>query len=114
MEKKQRERRDGVWKDHDSGVWRYRFMHKGRRYFGTVPDAKNKTEAKVARDRRRIAVREGREDRAEAGANLKAFVEETFLPHVKINMAATTYTNYKCRADRLVDAFGKLELSEVS
>src|SRR5262245_7903680 len=37
-------------------------MYKGCRYFGTVPEAKNKTEAKEARDRRRIAVRERRED----------------------------------------------------
>jgi integrase len=114
MEKKQRERRDGVWKDATSGVWRYRFMFKGRRYFGTVPNARNKSEARCARDRRRIAVREGRDEKAEAETNFRSFVEETFLPYIKTNMAAQTYRGYKWRSARLVKAFGSLELAHVS
>ena len=66
-------------------------MHKGRRYFAAVPNAKNKTEARCARDRRRIAVREGREEQAEADTNFKVFVEATFLPFVKTNHAPQTY-----------------------
>ncbi len=85
MEKKQKRRIGGVWQDPDSGIWRYRFMYKGCRYFGTVPEAKNKTEAKDTRDRRRIAVREGREDKAEASANFKAFVKDNFLPWIETN-----------------------------
>lgn len=111
---KKRERRDGVWKDPQSGIWRYRFMHKGRRYFGTVPNAKNKTEAKAARDRRRIAVREGREEKAEAETNFKAFVKATFLPWIEMNKSASTYQTYKWRSDALIEAFGKLDLSEIS
>src|SRR5215831_7017236 len=114
MEKRKRERRDGVWKDPDSGVWRYRFMHKGRRYFGTVPNAKNKTQAKEARDRRRIAVREGRDEKAEVNTNFQVFVEKTFLPWVETNMSKGTYKNYKCRTRRLIKIFGMLDLSEIS
>src|SRR5262245_30974305 len=114
MEKQKRQRQDGVWKDPDSGIWRYRFMHKGKRYFGTLPDCKNKTEAKAARDRRRIAVREGREEKAEAETNFKAFVEKEFLPWVETNLSKGTYKNYKCRTPRLVKAFASLDLSEVS
>jgi len=113
MEKK-RKRQGGVWQDPESGIWRYRFMHKGKRYFGSDPAWKNKTEAKAARDRRRIAVREGREDKAEADTNFKAFIEETFLPYAQMNMAAQTHRGYKWRAARLVAAFGSLELSEIS
>ena len=114
MEKKKRERRDGVWKDQDSGIWRYRFMHKGRRYFGTVPERKNKTEAKAARDRRRIAVREGREDKAEADTNFRSFVKETFLPLVEMNKSPATFRSYRSRCEYLIKAFGDLELSQVS
>jgi site-specific recombinase XerD len=114
MDKKQRERRDGVWRDPDSGIWRYRFMHKGKRYFGADPTWKNKGEAKAARDRRRIAVREGREDQAEAETNFQVFVEKTFLPWVETNLSKGTYKNYKCRTPRLVKAFGSLDLSQVS
>lgn len=108
MEKKKRERHDGVWKDPDSGIWRYRFMFKGKRYFGADPLWKNKTEAKAARDKRRIAVREGRDETiASFNTNFKAFVEEdTFLPWVKLNMAAQTHRGYAWRAARLVKAFG--------
>src|SRR5215475_10701668 len=113
MEKK-RKRPGGVWQDPDSGVWRYRFMHKGRRYFGADPAWKNKTEAKAARDRRRIAVREGREDKAEAETNFRSFVENTFLPWVETNKSPGTYQSYKWRCDYLIEAFGKLDLSEVS
>lgn len=112
MEKKQKKRLDGVWLR--AGIWRYRFMHNGRRYFGTAPEAKNKTEARAARDRRRIAVREGREDRAEAETNFRSFVIETFLPWVETNKSAGTYQSYKWRSSILVEAFGKLDLSEVS
>src|SRR5215467_12966189 len=98
---KKRSRQDGVWKDPDSGIWRYRFMHKGRRYFAAVPNAKNKSEAKAARDRRRIAVRDGRDDKAAAASIFKVFVKEVFLPHVETNMAPSTYRNYKCRTGRL-------------
>jgi site-specific recombinase XerD len=114
MEKKQKRRAGGVWQDPDSGIWRYRFMYKGHRYFGTVPEAKNKTEAKDARDRRRIAVREGREDKAEASANFKAFVENNFLPWIETNRSAQTYQSYDWRCDVLIKEFGKLDLCEIS
>src|SRR5262245_31230744 len=114
MEKTKRERRDGVWKDPQSGIWRYRFMFKGRRYFGALPECKNKTEAKAARDRRRIAVREGRDSGGETSANFKAFVKDTFLPWIETNKSRGTYQSYKWRCDHLIAEFGKLELSEIS
>jgi site-specific recombinase XerD len=114
MEKKQKRRIGGVWQDPDSGVWRYRFMHRGKRYFGADPTWKNKGEAKAARDRRRIAVREDREDKAEADTNFKAFVEDRFLPHIETNKSPGTYQSYKWRCDDLIEAFGKLDLSQVS
>jgi hypothetical protein len=91
MEKKQKRRIGGVWQDPNSGIWRCRFMYKGRRYFETVPEAKNKTEAKAARDRHRIAVREGRVDKAEASASFKAFVENNFLPWIEGPWTWVTY-----------------------
>jgi integrase len=112
--KQQRKRQDGIWKDSTSGVWRYRFMHKGKRYFGSLPGCKNKTEAKAARDRRRIAVREGREDKAEAETGFRSFVNNTFLPWVETNKSTGTYQSYKWRCNDLVEAFGSLELREVS
>jgi integrase len=111
---KKRKRQDGVWKDPDSGIWRYRFMLKGKRYFGALPQCKNKTEAKAARDRRRIAVREGREDRIEAETNFKAFVEKIFMPWVETNKSKGTYQSYRWRCDDLIKAFGSLHLQEVS
>ncbi len=114
MEKKQKRRIGGVWQDPDSGVWRYRFMHRGQRYFGADPTWKNKGEAKAARDRRRIAVREGREDKAKADTNFKAFVEDRFLPHIETNKSPGTYQSYKWRCDDMIEAFGKLDLSQIS
>src|SRR5262245_21272633 len=89
-------------------------MYKGHRYFGAVPEAKNKTEAKEARDRRRIAVREGREDKAEASANFKAFVENNFLPWIETNRSAQTYQSYDWRCHVLIKELGKLDLCEIS
>lgn len=114
MQKKQRKRQDGIWKDQASGVWRYRFMHNGRRYFGADPAWKNKSDAKAARDRRRIAVREGRETVAEAETNFKTFVNQTFLPWAETNLAEGTYASYRWRCEVLIESFGSLELSQIS
>src|SRR5262249_52932110 len=111
---KKRSRQDGVWKDPTSGVWRYRFMHRGKRYFAAVPECKNKTEAKAARDRRRIAVREGREEKIEAETNFKVFVRETFVPWVETNRSAGTHKCYKWRCEDLIEAFDRLDLSQLT
>lgn len=110
----QRKRRDGIWRDLETGTWRYRFMYKGRRYFGADPAWKNRTEAKAARDRRRIAVREGKETVAEAETNFRSFVEGVFLPWSETNLSPGTYQSYKWRCDDLIEVFGSLELAEVS
>src|SRR5262245_31651394 len=97
MDKKQRKHLDGVWQDPDSGVWRYRFMLGGQRYFGTVPNAKTKAEAKAARNQRQIAVLEGREIGPNVETNFRLFVIETFLPWVEMNLRPKTYRSYKWR-----------------
>lgn len=116
MEKKQRKRLGGVWQDEDSGVWRCRFMIKGKRYFQTLPDCKNKTEAKAERDRLKTLARAGKlkAESANASTNFKRFTEETFLPWAETNLSPGTYQSYKWRCDHLIAAFGKLDLSEIS
>lgn len=104
--------KDGIWEE--SGVWRYRFMHKGKRHFAANPLWKNRTDAKAARDKHRTAVREGRADDGGADTNFRVFVEETFLPWVKLNLSACTYQTYAWRCDDLMEAFGKLDLTDVS
>lgn len=109
---KQRKIKDGIWEE--SGVWRYRFMVNGKRYFVANPLWKNRTEAKAARDKHRTAAREGRADVGAVSTNFRVFAQEAFLPWVKLNKSATTYQTYTWRTAELVKAFGKLNLDEVS
>jgi site-specific recombinase XerD len=110
----QRKRIGGVWQDPASGVWRYRFMFNGKRYFGTCPTAKNKGEAKAQRDRRRIAVREGRDHSPNASTNFKKFVKDTFLEWVETDLSPSTYESYSWRCDDMIEEWGELDLSEIS
>src|SRR5262245_16979736 len=105
-------RRDGIWQV--AGVWRYHFCHKGRRYFKADPQWINRTDAKEARDRRRIAVREGRHSHDQADTNFCAFVQDNFLPWIETNRSAQTYQSYDWRCDVLIKDFGKLDLLDVS
>jgi integrase len=109
---KQPKIRDGTWEE--SGVYRYRFMHKGRRYFAADPLWKNRTEAKAARDKHRTAVREGRAGEADAFTNFAAFVRDTFLPWAETNKSSGTHQSYSWRSVDLIESFGKLDLREIS
>ncbi len=96
------------------GVWRYRFMLKGMRYFKALPECKNKTQAKAAEDARKTKIREGRDDGPEAGTNFRSFVKDDFLPWVEAELSPGTYQSYKWRSEALIAAFGRLDLAEVS
>lgn len=106
--------KDGIWQDPESGVWYYRFMVKGKRYFGSDPLWKTRTDAKTARDKRRLAVREGREDKIEADTNFRSLVETVFLPWVEINLSPGTHQSYRWRCEVLIDSFGCLDLAEIT
>lgn len=114
MEKKKPKIRQGVWEE--SGVFRCRFMVRGQRYFQTLPDCKNRTEAKAERDRLKTLARAGKLKAGESAAstNFKRFVEEIFLPHVQANKQPGTAQSYGWRCADLVAVFGKLDLPEVS
>src|SRR5262249_34094781 len=96
------------------GIWRYRFMLNGRRYFEALPFVTSKTKAKEAEDARRVRIREGRDDQADTSTNFRAFVKETFLPWVETNKSKSTYHNYNWRSEDLIEVFGDLDLAEIS
>jgi hypothetical protein len=97
------------------GIWRYRFMHKGKRYFEVLPDCDSKTDAKAAEERRKVRVREGQDTIGpDVSTNFQSFVEDNFLPWVETNKSPGTYQSYKWRSDDLIEAFGKFDLNQVS
>jgi integrase len=69
-----------------------------------------KTEAKAARDRRRIAVREGREEQQQAAQTFEEFVRDVYLPWAKDHKRS--YQSDSWRAEVLIKAFGKQPLAE--
>jgi len=97
-----------------NGVWRYRFMHKGKSYFKSLPGVRTKTDARAAEDARKTKVREGRDDEPDTSTNFRAFVEETFLPWAETNLSPGSYQSYKWRCDVLIEAFGKMDIADVS
>src|SRR5262249_15888154 len=96
------------------GIWRYRFMLNGRRYFKALPEIENKSQARAAEEARKTRIREGQDDEAGASANFRDFVRDTFLPWAETNLAPGTYRSYKWRSEDLCQAFGELEISEIS
>lgn len=103
-----------VWKDEESGIFRYRFMINGRRYFVTLPGVTTWKDARAAEEAHKTRVREGRGDEPDTPTNFKAFVEEAFLAWAETNLSPGSYKSYKWRCDVLIEAFGKLDISAIS
>jgi len=97
-----------------SGIWRYRFMLSGRRYFKALPEIETKSQARAAEEARKTHIREGRDGEASADTNFRAFVNGVFLPWVETNLARGTCQSYRWRCADLIEVFGALDLAEVS
>ena len=108
MEKKQKRRIGGVWQDPDSGVWRYRFMHRGSAT-SARPDMEKQRRGRRAT---RIAVRKA--ERIRQSDEFQGVRRRLFLPHIETNKSPGTYQSYKWRCDDMIEAFGKLDLSQIS
>lgn len=97
-----------------AGIWRYRFMIKGRWYFATLPGIRTKAKAKEAEEARKVRIREGTDGLPSCGTNFKRFVEEEFLPHIEAHRSSATYKSYEWRCKDLVKEFGALDLAEIT
>lgn len=97
-----------------NGIWRYRFMLKGKRYFKALPECRYKPDAEAAEAARKLKILQGRDHEPDCGTNFRRFVEEEYLPYIKASKSPVTYSNYAWRCTVLIEAFGEFDLSEVT
>ena len=76
----------GVYKRKDTGVWEIKFQIKGEKYYRSVPEARNKPQARIAEATMRREIYEGRygRDGQELGStDFVRFCREVYLPSIK-------------------------------
>jgi integrase len=94
------------------GRWQYDFWVNSRRYRGSIPEARVKTQAERAETAIRDSVYAGKYGTEIESPLFSTFMEETFLPWSRSNKR--TWRNDTYYAKTLVGAFGRLRLDEIS
>jgi hypothetical protein len=91
--------------------WQYDFWVNGKRYRGSIPEARVKAQAERAEIRIRDSVYEGKYFKAVTAPRLSTFVDEVFLPWCKANNR--TWREYKYRSTTIVRYFGNIRMDEL-
>ncbi len=92
--------------------WQYDFWVNGKRYRGSIPEARVKAQAERAEIKIRDSVYEGTYGKKINAPKLRDFVAETFLPWSKANKR--TWLHDEFRARPLTEAMGNKTLDEIS
>ena len=91
--------------------WQYDFWVSGKRYRGSVPEARVKAQAERAEVAIRDSVYEGIYGKSVAAPKLRDFIAETFLPWAKANKR--TWVHDKFRSRPLIKAMGNKTMDEI-
>jgi hypothetical protein len=90
----------------------YDFWVDGRRYRGSISEARTKAQAERAETKIRDSVYEGKYGKTVEAPRLAKFVAETYLPHSRQHKRSWKHDEFRSRP--LLAAFGKYRLDEIS
>src|ERR1043165_9597779 len=91
--------------------WQYDFWVNGKRYRGSIPEARVKAQAERAVIKIRDSVYEGKYFKAVKAPGLSTFVEEVFLPWCRTNNRTWREFGYRCAT--IIGHFGNVRMSEI-
>jgi integrase len=92
--------------------WQYDFWVDGKRYRGSIPEARVKAQAERAEIKIRDSVYEGTYGKSINAPKLRDFIAETFLPWAKTNKR--TWAHDEFRARPIIEAMGSKSMDEIS
>src|SRR3989442_9924370 len=92
--------------------WQYDFWIDGKRYRGSIPEARVKAQAERAEVRVRDSVYEGIYGKSVDAPKLRDFIAETFLPWAKANKRTWVHDVFRSRP--LNEAMGSKSMYEIS
>jgi integrase len=92
--------------------WRYDFWVNGKRYRGSIPEARVKAQAERAETKIRDQVYEGKYGREVKTPILEEFIKQTYLPWARLNKRSWMHDEFRSRP--LIKALGKKRMSEIS
>lgn len=92
--------------------WQYDFWIDGKRYRGSIPEARVKAQAERAETTIRDSVYEGTYGKRVNAPKLRDFIAETFLPWAKANKRTWVHDEFRSRP--LIEAMGSKPMDEIS
>jgi integrase len=92
--------------------WQYDFWIDGKRYRGSLPEARVKAQAERAEVKIRDSVYEGTYGKRIKAPKLRDFVADTFMPWAKLNKRTWVHDEFRSRP--LIQAMGNKALDEIS
>src|ERR671925_868050 len=90
----------------------YDFWVNGKRYRGSIPEARVKAQAERAETKIRDQVYEGKYGREVKTPILEEFIKQTYLPWARLNKRSWMHDEFRSRP--LIKALGKKRMSEIS
>lgn len=93
-------------------VWHYQFMVKGQMYYGVLPDARNKTDAKVLEAEERVSIRKGARQKPKDLDRFQKFVKEVFLKNSEETKRSYRHDRFRC--EMLCEYFGSRRFDEIT
>ncbi len=84
--------------------WSHQFMVNGPMYYGVLPDAKTKTDAKAQENEERVKIRKGTRNRPAHLDRFEKFVKEVFLKNSEETKRSYRHDVFRCRM--LYEHFG--------
>ncbi len=92
--------------------WQYDFWVNGKRYRGSIPEARVKAQAERAEIKIRDSVYEGKYFKVVRAPGLSDFIRDNFLPWCLANNR--TWREFKYRSTTIMKHFGNVRMSELS
>jgi integrase len=92
--------------------WQYDFWVDGKRYRGSIPEARVKAQAERAEIKIRDSAYEGIYGKSIDAPKLRDFIAETFLPWAKANKRTWVHDEFRSRP--LIEAMGSKTMDEIS
>ena len=92
--------------------WQYDFWVGGKRYRGSIPEARVKAQAERAELTIRDSVYEGTYGKNVDAPKLRDFIAETFMPWAKTNKRTWVHDEFRSRP--LIEAMGNKTMDEIS
>lgn len=93
-------------------VFTYEFMARGVRYYGSLPNARDKMEATALEAEERLKVYRGEWRKGPDVTTFGDFIDRVYMPYAKAHKASWPTDEYRC--ERLKRKFGRLPIEQVT